>query len=203
MKKLINIKEGHILSLIKARIPLESVYILSLLKNNKEIPEEIGTTTKFYQVLQRKAYIDTKGNITEYGIKLYESLFKDPSKTITKTKRAIVKNDDFERFWSIFPSSDVFTINGREFTGTRSMKTGKENCKRMFQVIINEGILGEDIIRSTEWVFKTAREKSARTGQNQISYIPASERFLRERKFMPFIDISKKKEEQKTKEFEI
>lgn len=192
MKKLFNIKEEHMISLAKAKIPLESIYILGLIKAGKDVPEEMG---KFQQYLVRKAYVDMKGVITEYGIKLYESLFKSP-KTIIKTKKQVVKNDDFEKWWLCFPSTDHFTINGRTFQGTRSMKVGKEKCKQYFTVIINEGILGEDVIRSTEWLIKSAMEKSLRVGQNQVSYIPATERFLRERKFQPFIELSKKKREE-------
>lgn len=199
MNKLFNINEGHFLSLCKKKIPLASIYLLEMIKQGKE-PEDDSYMANL-QWLQRKGYIDNKQKITEYGEELYKNLFiEEATVEVKKTKKE--KNNLFERWWSAFPSSDGFEINGKIFKGTRKLTQKKGDCERLFNVLINSQFTGEQIIQATKVHVGNLIENSFKSRRNALTYLPNSERYLREKLFEPFI--GKEVEENKqTNDFEI
>lgn len=200
MTKLFNFTEGHFDSLLKQKIPLECIFLLEMLVNERDVDNE--PYLSYLQRLQRKGYIDGKQQLTEYGTALYKSLFENV--VAVKPKRAIVKDDLFEVWWSeCYPSTNDFTIEGRHFQGTQRKNIKREDCKRLFAALCNS-FAPEDILEATKYHIQTAKEISLKKRQNQLDYIPNSERYLREKYFEPYISKYKaNKGKQTIKEFEI
>lgn len=101
---------------------------------------------------------------------------------------------EFDNWWSVYPPTNNFEFNGRMFKGTRKMNINKSNCKEIFDRYVSLKLFtAEDIIRATDYHINLAKEESYKTGQNKVSYITNSERYLKEKYFEPYIDLSKNK----------
>lgn len=196
MTKLFNFTEGHFDSLLKQKIPLECIFLLEMLVNERDVDNE--PYLSYLQRLQRKGYIDGKQQLTEYGKALYKSLFEDV--VAVKPKRAVEKNDLFEKWWETYPATNDFEINGRHFQGSQVKRVQKAECQKMFNVLSNS-YKPEDIIDATAYHIKNAKEVSFKKRENQLTYVTNSLRYLTQKYFEPFI--GKLKKEEKPKEFEI
>lgn len=182
------ISKEHFYNLLKTRISLDCIYILEMLINKEEFDYENQHIVALTQKLQRKGYINSKGEVTHWGIEFYESLSK-PLEVAVKVPK--IKDDTFEQWWSIFPSSDFFEFKGKKFEGTRKLNIKKEECKKLFNIYVAEGLLAEDIIGATEFNIESIKKVSFKKGINQMSYLPASERYLSEKRFSPFLSVWK------------
>ena len=201
MTKLFNFTVAHYSSLCKHKIPLDAIFILEMIKEELPIDNEDFMST--LQKLQRKGYVDMKGILTSYGEELYQSFHNPVSEEIKVKKRIITPGDKFEQWWEVYPASNYFTINNREFQGTQNKRIKKEECRKLFNVLCSSEYNSDEVIKATAFHIKTAMELSFKTKQNQLSYIPNSERYLREKYFAPYIDKIKKQEVAKTGDFEI
>lgn len=100
----------------------------------------------------------------------------------------------FDQWWTIYPATNDFEINGRHFKGSQKKNVNKGQCKEIFDRYVKLKLfLAEDIIRATEYHINLAKELSLKKGENQLTYITNSERYLREKYFEPYIEKSKKK----------
>jgi len=189
-----NISKEHIINILKLKIPLSFIWLLEHIKNKGEIPE---ASLKDKQYGERKGYLDAKGDLTKYGEELYESLFKDLPEV--KIRKIEVKDENFEKWWDIYPASDYFEYKGRVFKGYQKKNIRKDECKKLFNVLIMGGrFTAEDIIRATEHHVEITKEKSFKENKNYVTFITNSERYLRERRFEPFINKIKEKEQFKS-----
>lgn len=184
---LFNIDVEHASALIDAKIPLECLFILE-----KLIMKEEFDGGRFHQTLLRKGYVDVKGNITKYGEELYNSMFQ-PVVEIKANKRlaAKEKNEDFKKWWNIYPQSNYFEYNGRTFEGTQSKRIKEAECQKLFLVYTNSEFSAEDVIRATEFHINTAKKLSYKKSENQLTFIKNSHDYLVYKCFVPFIERSK------------
>lgn len=186
MTELFNLPTAHFQSLISQKIPLDCIYLLEMINNGENIDSE--EFLSFLQRLQRKGYIDVHLKMTKYGEELYKSLFEEI--VAVKVKKAVEKNDDFEKWWSIYPATNDFEINGKHFQGSQKKNIRKDECKKLFTILCNS-FKAEDIIVATEYHINTAKEISYKKRENQLTYITNSERYLRERYFEAYIEKAK------------
>lgn len=188
MKSLFHFKLGHLIALLKAKLPLECIFVLEIVLNGEELPTEL---LSYQQRLIRKGYIDMKGNITQAGCDLYDSLLKDIEEVKVK-KREAKKDEKFDEWWEhAFCSSNNFEIKGRKFDGTRKLTTDKEGCRKVFNALTLNEFEAEDVIRATAYHMNLSKDISYKTGANKLTYIPNSLRYLREKYFEPYIAPSK------------
>jgi len=174
------------LKLLDEGYSLDILYILQQIKDGIDISDEIlhpkfGLT---YQFIQRKELI-SDGVLTLKGEEVLSYIDNKPKKVKTKS------TEEFILWWNTYPSTNMFVYNNKTFPGVQSKKIKKEDCKRLFNKLLNEKYSAEDIIKATEYHFKTAKELSFKTGKNELSYIPNSERYLREKMFEPYISLYK------------
>lgn len=197
--KIFNLEVAHFIHIKKLRIPIEHIFVLEILflaKDGDGFPPEFLTPMQF---LERKGYIDVQGKTTQAGKDLLAVLSSPASELLKKdVKKAKKTNteekDSFEEWWKIYPGTDYFEHKGRTFKGTQSKKMKKEECRRLFIIMCNSNFTAEEIIRATRFHVDMAKDTSYKKGENQISFIANSERYLRERKFEPFISLSLKQE---------
>lgn len=186
-----NIKKEHFIFLCKNKIPLDCIFIIEMIKKGEDINNEYFLP--FIQRLQRKGYLDVHNKITVYGEELYNSLKEDIKEEIAIPKRNILDKNKFDEWWENFPDSNYFTYNGVSFKGTQNKKIQKEQCRKMFNVLSTSLFTADDIINSTKYHISTAMELSIKKRENQLTFIPNSERYLREQYFKPYIERMNKK----------
>ena len=141
----------------------------------------------------RKQYINEELILTVEGKEIL-SIIKDKD-YVAKPKAK--KVEKFDEWWAVYPTTDFFEYKGKVFKGTQNKRIKKEECKTLFNRLIAEGHSAEEIITATEFHFNTAKEISLKKGENQLTYIPNSERYLRIASFSPYIRLSKIHKDQK------
>lgn len=100
-----------------------------------------------------------------------------------------VQNEAFEQWWSTYPSSANFTYRGMAFRATRSLRSNKDVCARLYQATIAEGVTPETLLKALNTQVQLMKEESYEKVQNQLQYMSATEPYLRQRKWEAFVDI--------------
>jgi hypothetical protein len=183
---LFNIGIAGLTTLLEKRIDLNGLYLLHAISQGRALPTDNIKIKAWLQTLQRKKYVTDRGTITLKG----KSLLNEVA---TGTKEVPVvyekKDDPFEKWWKeAYPDTDHFEYNGQVFTGTQAKHEDKEECRKLYWEIVNEGeYTTEDIFWGTLCLVENAKKKSLQTGQSEIHYIPNSKRFLQLKKFVPFV----------------
>lgn len=188
-----NITLEKYIKVLDAGYSLDILYILKLIKEGVDLSKELlhPKIEVIHQMLLRKSLVTNEDRVTLDGEELLDYLEEDGEKIKEIIKK--VRSEGFEKWWTTYPSTNMFVYKGKTFAGTQNKKIKKEDCKRLFQKIVNEGILSEDIIGATEYHFQVAKDISFKERKNQLSYIANSERYLREKMFQPYIVLYKNK----------
>lgn len=163
----------------------DAISLLQFIKNGEEMDEDHLKTQSILSLLNRKELIND-GKLTLLGEELLNNLELEEIAP-TKAKRS----DKFEDWWSVYPSTDAFELNGRKFNGMQSKKKDKAKCKGHFDKAVREGIDPDDIIAATKYHIDQAKKMSLKKGESQLTFISGSEIYLRNRVYMPFIDLAK------------
>ena len=151
---------------------------------------ESAKITALVQSLYRKGLITEDGSkITTMGTELL--VFMD-SKEPRKIEKKKVDNSSFEEWWKAFPGTDTFEHNGRKFVGSRSLRTGKDDCRSKFDKILLEGDhTANDMIDALKFDVLQKKEMSVKTGVNKLSFMQNSLTYLNQRSYEPFIELIK------------
>ena len=190
---------GQIMSL---GLPLEGVYILECLIEGTNpgyhlpYPRLQGT----YQTLTRKGYLSESDELTEEGIRLYKALLDNKDIVEEKEGRVISMEVKltFEDWWRDYPRHDGFEYNNKVFEKKRPLKKNKEVCKRIFDEYVNKGrFTAKEIIEATAADILLRKQTSVKEGKNALSFLQASDTYIRQASFEPFIgDIPKEDSDQ-------
>lgn len=189
----VNISFSQFEQLYKQGITLDMLFLLQELSDNWGTSDFLHTKDEkikiLYQTLLRKGLIAEGGFISITGKELLESIKKEGTIPIKKKK---VIDDSFERWYKAFPSTDFFEYKGKKFSGTRSLKNSKEDCKTKLKAILNEGEYTiDELIKALEFEVLQKKEQSLKTGTNKLSFMQNSLTYLRQRTFESFIELIK------------
>jgi len=160
----------------------DAISILQFIKEEEELDAEHIKTNSILSLLNRKELIH-EGKLTLLGQELLNSLEVEELVSIKK-----IKVDKFDEWWSCYPATDGFTMDGKIFMGTQSKRVKKDACKILFRKIVNEGFSEENIIQATKFHMEQAKKLSFKRGVSQLSFIGNSYRYLNEKMFEPYID---------------
>ena len=163
------------------------ISFLLFLKQGEQLDEGHYKTKALLSLMERKELI-IEGTITVKGEELLNNI--EQLGEISK----IAKVNKFDEWWSVYPATDSFTMDGRKFEGTQSKRIKKDVCKKAFNKLINSGLEADDIINATKYHIEQAKKQSLKKGTSQLSYIGNSARYLAEEMFRPFIELSKEQE---------
>lgn len=193
MKKLFNLKYSHFKELKKKGYSLDSLFVLGLINEGVDI-EELGdeNINLLAKGLIRKSLINEEKKITKLGVEILEFCGTPAAKLkITKSK-----NEDFDKWWKIFPASNYFEFKGKVFKGTQSKRLKQMECRALFNKYVTTGeFTAEEIIGATEFHINLTKELSITSGKNELSYISNTHTYLLNKKFEPFIERWKNKEQ--------
>lgn len=97
-------------------------------------------------------------------------------------------NEGFEKWWSEFPSTDIFQHKGVTFTGSRGLKQRKEDCRIKFNEILLEGEHSiEDLIIALKREILLKREQSVTERDNKMRFMQNTLTYLNQRTYENFI----------------
>lgn len=140
-----------------------------------------------HQGLVRKGLITEDGKLTVNGTELLVFLDTKEKSKFVKTKP---KNTDFEEWWKTYPGTDTFTYKGKTFTGSRTLRPAKEDCKIKFDKILLEGeYTAQDLIDALKFDVLQKKEASLKENTNKLKYMQNSLTYLNQRSFEPYIEL--------------
>lgn len=121
-----------------------------------------------YESLKEKEYLSKRSTLTKDGKKFVELI-----------DGSIPDVGDFEELWKIFPSNDAIL----HFKPTRTLKTGKNNTKIVYNMLLKSGVTHKFIMEGLNNMLESKLEESKKKGTNSFTYIPNIERWLREKRY--------------------
>ncbi|SEW21885.1 hypothetical protein SAMN05428988_3260 [Chitinophaga sp. YR573] len=188
---LFNIRSEGRRILLKENLDFNLLYVLELAYQNNLLPVT-GKIADWCQTLIRKSYLTSDYKITIKGKKVLKQVrfgeeIPDPQYS---------KHDDpFEYWWkNAYPTTDMFEISGRQFAGHQKKNLDKEQSRKYYWNIINEGEYStDDIYWATICQMENAKQLSLQSGRSELHYIPNCPRYLYIRSFTPFIEAGRNK----------
>jgi len=120
---------------------------------------------------------------------LCNNSMKEESTKIVKKKPATT---EFEEWWKEYPGTDTFVYKGKKFTGSRSLRRDKDECRLRFDKILLEGeYTATQLIEALKFDVLQKKENSVKTGTNRLAYMQSSNTYLNQRSYEPFIELIK------------
>jgi len=183
----------HFKELLKNGFTLDMVFLLKLAEEGHDLVAVCEGNAKLEMICQgvyRKGLISQDHKITTIG-KNVLSFIKEPApkETVLKTKTV---SEDFERWWKAYPGTDTFEHRSKKFSGSRSLRNDKENCKIRLNSILAEGeYTVDDLIAALEFDVLQKKENSIKTGSNKLTFMQNSYAYLNQRTFESFIELVK------------
>lgn len=183
----------HFEELIKKSYSLDLVYLLKLIHTGHDITDLCNDSVKvsnLHQTLIRKGLIsETENKITTIGTELLVFIESKEEKKIVKRKPA---TSEFDKWWAAYPGTDTFAFNNRTFTGNRSLRQNKEECRLKFDKILLEGeYTAQELIDALLFDVKQKMHASYKTNTNKLTYMQNSLTYLNQRSYEPFIELIK------------
>lgn len=194
-----NINLAQVKWLHENKLSLSHVKYMELLLNNEGIPQD-----KLYNDLVKLGIIfDEK--ITEHGKSLYEVFLTIEGDVNIKKIKAVKRvNEEFERWWEVFPSTP--SIPNR-YVSTRTMKVKKDSCQTIFEHIQAEpeyiGI--DEMIRLLQLEVRLRTEESSpnKRNRNELEFMKGTLSYLNSRGWKVWLEWEKKQNINKPKNYSI
>ena len=140
-----------------------------------------------FQTLERKGLIGTDQKLTLQGKELLSFMETEGEVKIAKKKAA---PSEFEQWWLAYPGTDTFIHKGKKFSGSRSLRQNKDECRLRFDKILLEGEYTlVDMLAALNFDVAQKKENSVKTGVNRLTYMQNSLTYLNQRSFEPYIEL--------------
>lgn len=192
-----NIKLSHLKKLEENRLTLNHLFVLE--KICKGEGEKVSKMNELKALERKELIISTV--LTEKGKQFYEDLSGEEANVeITNPpveELSLTKKQLFDLWWGTrqiegaYPTTSYFSYEGKVFEGTRKMNVRKADTYKNFCNIIDKGeYTGEEIIQATKNHMLMVKRESLKTRSNKMQYVYNSERYLREKAFEGYLNIS-------------
>jgi hypothetical protein len=181
----------HFEEIIKKGYSLDIIYLLKLVEEQVDLSSIVNNSARIaalHQSLIRKGLIsDNDERLTIMGKELLSFIKTEGEVKIVKKKASV---DEFETWWKTFPGTDTFTHKGRKFTGSRSLRQNKEDCKIKFNKILLEGdYTAKQLTDALQYDVDQKKDASIKQGTNKLTYMQNSLTYLNQRSYEPFIEL--------------
>lgn len=189
---MMNLKVEHFRSLIENGYSLDLVFLLKLFDGGYDLSKLREANKKIdvlVNTLMRKGLIDEALCVTKEGKALLDYVADENVAEFT-LERKVLKENDFDRWWKAYPGTDTFVHKGKSFSGSRSMRVRKDDCKVRMNKILAEGeYTMDEMIAALELDVLQKKENSIKTNSNKLSYMQNSLTYLNQRSFEPYIEL--------------
>lgn len=182
---------NHLEQLYKNGYSLDIAFFLMMIEEGNVVKEVCEGNLKLetlYQSVLRKGLITTNDKLTLSGKAVIDYLNStEEDVKLVKNKKDTTK---FDTWWAAYPSTDTFSYKGRVFSGTRSLKAKKDDCRAKFNKILDEGeYTVEELVKALQFEVDQKKENSIKTGTNKLSYMQNSLTYLNQKTYESFIDL--------------
>lgn len=187
----ITVTHYHFEEIIKAGYTLDIIYFLKLVEEGVDV-ESMCSDPKLNilcQTVRRKGLVSESFKLTVIGKSVLGFLDEDgtPDTKLVKKKQ---NSNDFDEWWKAYPGTDTFTHKNQSFTGTRSMRVKKDDCKLKLNNILAEGEYTiQEMIAALQYEVLQKKENSVKTKTNRLTFMQNSLTYLNQRTFEPFIEL--------------
>jgi hypothetical protein len=187
----LNITVYHFEEILKAGYSLDIIYFLKLIEDGADATAlcDNPKMSVLCQTLRRKGLLSESFKLTLIGKSVLGFLDEEgtPETKLVKKKQ---DSNDFDEWWKTYPGTDTFTHKDKNFTGTRSMRVKKDDCKAKLNAILQEGEYTiEELIAALKYEVLQKKENSYASKTNKLSYMQNSLTYLNQRTFEPFIEL--------------
>ena len=180
---------SHFEELLKSGFTLDMLFFIMLVENGADVDSlcEAPKLKMLHQTVRRKGLLSDTNKVTILGKQLFEFLNEEKETKLPKKKKT---DTDFDKWWGVYPGTDTFTYKSQSFTGTRSMRTKKEECKVKFNSILAEGdYTANELLVALEYEILQKKENSIKTKTNRLTFMQNSLTYLNQRSFESFIEL--------------
>lgn len=186
----LNVTIHHFEELIKKTYSLDLIFLLKMLEEGVDTQELCANSVRvcnLFQTLERKGLIGTDQKLTLQGKELLSFMETEGDVAIAKKKAT---PSEFEEWWKAYPGTDTFVHKGKKFTGSRSLRQNKDECRLRFEKILLEGEYTlQDMLAALHFDVEQKKENSVKTGNNKVTYMQNSLTYLNQRSFEPYIEL--------------
>jgi len=186
-----NITPYHFEEILKAGYSLDIIYFLKIANEGYDV-EKLCDDPKLRvlcQTVRRKGLLSENFKITVIGKSVLGFLDEKGEPEMKLVKKKQVSND-FDDWWKAYPGTDTFSHKKVDFTGTRSMRVKKDDCKLKLNSILAEGEYTiKEMIAALEYEVLQKKENSVKTKTNRLTFMQNSLTYLNQRTFEPFIEL--------------
>lgn len=176
-------------------VDLNNLYVLELLNKGIDISKNVNVAKvkAWRQNLYRKSLLTEDGEVTTLGKELLTSLISPDSSPRDVIKKAMSSADDaFDKWWKIYPTTDVLIYLNKSFPGSRGLRQKKEECRKKFGDILLEGTYtADEMIAALKVELMMKMNQSVRDNENKMKYMQNSLTYLNQRTFENFVDMAK------------
>jgi hypothetical protein len=125
--------------------------------------------------------------ITLLGKELLSFIDSKEEKKIVKQKPATT---EFNDWWLTYPGTDTFTHNGKSFSGSRTLRQNKDECRLKYDKILLEGeYTSSQLIEALKFDVLQKKEASLKDNTNKLTYMQNSLTYLNQRSYEAFIEL--------------
>lgn len=189
----INLTLSHFSTIVKRGYSLDIIFILKLIKEDFDIAvfcEDSPKLKSLHQTAIRKGLIKQDGVISVDGEELLKFIESDEDEVLEIKKKTV--DDSFDQWWKAYPGTDTFKHKDKTFSGSRSMRVKRDDCKIKLFKILNEGDYTiEELVKALEYEVLQKKVNSYKTGTNKLTFMQNSLTYLNQRSFEPFIELIK------------
>ena len=176
---------------------LDHYYLLLCIERGEDVKilcKESPKLEALYQGIYRKGFITEAQVLTLTGKEFIK--FVQEIETTSDTTTVILKkkpeDEVFEQWWKAYPGTDTFEHKGKKFSGTRSMRKAKEECRKKLNAILEEGeyTIG-DLVDALKLEVLQRKNNSVANNENNVTFMQNSLTYLNQRTFEPYIELIK------------
>lgn len=187
----LNLSPWHFEELIKKSYSLDHIFLLKLIEQQIDIQPLCNGSMKIAALLSsliRKGLISEKDEkITTIGKELLAFIDSKEEKKIVKQKPATT---EFNDWWLAYPGTDTFTHKGKTFTGSRTLRQNKDECRLKYDKILIEGeYTSSQLIEALKFDVLQKKEASLLQKTNKLTYMQNSFTYLNQRSYEAFIEL--------------
>lgn len=184
----------HFRSLSSQGYTLDVVFLLKAFNEGVDLNEisQDNRLAILHTTLLRKGLITKENKLTKEGKSVLDFLSSPAEMMVEKPiqKGTMMNDEDFNKWWNAYPSTDTFVHKGKKFVGTRALKAKKDECKLKLSKILAEGEYSlDELVRALEMEVGQKKDNSVKTNANKLSYMQSSITYLNQRTFEPFIEL--------------
>jgi len=179
-------------NIIEKGYSLDVIFLLEMCEKEVDLKKFCDTPKlkALRQLIIRKQLISEKEMLMLEGQNLLAFYRENDNDDNVVYERRKTSEDAFDRWWKTYPGTDTFTHKNKSFSGGRSLRTKKDECKEKLEKILSEGEYTiSELIAALEFEVLQKKEKSVLTKSNALTFMQNSLTYLNQKTYESFVEL--------------